>query len=416
MANGGFIFRKHSITSVTADYPNKKAFADAFMLGYVKSLIEASGGTWGDTGTLGYWRIDTTRHSGANTTQSYIENTDFINCNGNNSCGFSVFLKSENNEAFVIIVNQGGFSTNPAQDNATYLYIHKSNLPHYGGSSWSIFDGVGFAYCPSGLDFLGNTPGTENFCPVGGTRIHGIFPDWRVNDMSTANTGSGVFNANPGTGRIFNLGMLVRANVVIPMGRAEGMTSPHLSWKWILFGDVITTMVNQGDTRKVCVLSCYTYLSRWETSGSTSEYIPIGADASSQSQNLSSMDVSRQSRSFYNSSTAEDVVEFTGYQNIPGVPFFSYSTVMVSASSVSSELTSEIPYTAIYCSAMGLSESNPLVDGQGHGGKGFISTEVLRAVSRVYTQTPGTLYDGGNFINFGYDLILGWDPSNESPF
>ena len=324
---------------------------------------------------------------------------------------FVSFMKANNSGAEYCIITARNYHCNPNYSDrlsqySEGLYMNSENLCK-NGSSYEFGQSMGHAFALNGFGSYDVT--NSNFCSYGCTKIIGSyrFKSWSNNYTNNYDNASLIYRRVSSqtssylVGKTYSFGYAIKGEQIETFYRRTDAAI----WLWSVIGNILDTLIADNDTSRVCAIT-----------------VPFQQNNSETEFNYTVFD--------HNNSPISTYVSFTNSSGLPYTPSISYINCDItrtyngcSATRTSNSAPSDVRYNAIavFASLTGeITSSDPGIDGSGNGGKGFVSTDVLRMVSSSACPTSGVTFQGGNFVSIkaglsgGIGFILGWDNSNES--
>lgn len=388
-----------------------KARCDAFLKAASREAQGFGGNGWYGVNTGLYDELSDTASSGDTYYIQDIHPTSIDTAEGYPAF-VSFFMRNGTTNTYCIITTRNYHSNPNYSDINSYytygLYLNWNNIiteigPQFGGS-------LGHAYAHNG--FGSYDVADSNMIYSQCTKLMAAYSVKRWNGQNYTDnyeSGSLVYRrAGSQTwlnNKTYSFGYAIKGDQIETFMRETSWDN----WQWSIIGNIIGSTIDPNDTSKICgVISPRS--SGSETSSTFNGYDMLGSASSC-------------SASF--TTTSGNVFTAQASAVILGI---SSSPDGCSSVRISTVTPNETRYNSVFVGAFQSAyyvNSDPGVDGNGNGGKGFLSTDIIRMVSKNCCQTSGATYQDGNFVvptrcrtdsgsDHGIGYILGWDASNPS--
>ena len=461
MAAGGYVYEKETATYDSSVFNTKLDWALHVFRKQIYAFLAASTRSATVNGDAHqYWDLDTTRWEYSSDKKELDDSSDgvhtpeeweavseaFLNQNTDPDAVYPIFSYTSDTAYPALgcfFVGRGGehlfFCNSTKVDSGTHtdnahmhwysssdynstLEIDEANSSYdlFNNCTMSIYAGFNVMFSPNS-NFVGNTPSVAGFRPRSCLPPMGIVKGKTTSNGSTYSV-NGYFNGETKTvigstsTQEHTFGFCVKRDQVIYLYRRADWGSGV--YCLLIFGNILNNLSNEGDTNAQAALSISTSLS--ETSISTLD------------SSLSAYFNARYESAFgrypicFADANGDGVFNFNGYIRSQGTSKTMQPSIVPSASSQASK----VPYSAFCVACLQNRSTNgysvPLVK-NGIGTKGFVNTDILRAVpmekcvggatfenGKFMSPTPYTPYSGGVVeLQQSISFIIGWDPSNE---
>lgn len=426
MAAGGYIYEQIDLAyDAGTNGATVRSWALAVHLARCKAFMAAADRESNGYGGVGWYSVQTSLYD--EMTESYMGDDIYIQDIHPTSVdtsgdypAFVTFFRCNNAEGSeYCIITYSGFNAYDSYSNPTSYYSYGLYMPESslqrgstntsyvscGGSMAHAFASAGFGnHDVCGSVFL--TTGCTHIMPAH-MALEGMNYSYnRTNGSLIGARADNMYNSNL-VSKTYQFGFAIKGTHIIALERRSDADG----WLWSIIGDVFDTLIASGDTyRAGCIVNDYYSTSGEETKGTHKVTIENNGNPTSRISFCNTSGVR------YKPSNANVDLGMTR----------SCSDYTFNPCARTDKTTpTDTRYNAVGVGAMcnyWYSATGDLgVDGDSNGGKGFISTDILRQVSAGVCQTAGAIFQSGNFVAmasyYQYSTcgwLLGWDASNAS--
>lgn len=426
MAAGGYIYEQIDLAYDSGtNGATVRSWALAVHLARCKAFMAAAARENNGYGGVGWSSVQTSLYD--EITESYMGEDIYIQDIHPTSVdtseeypAFVSFFRCNNADySEYCIITYSGFNaydsySDPTSGYSNGLYMPQSSLQRgstnntyvsCGGSMAHAFASAGFGnhdVCSSG--FL--TTGCTHIMPAH-MALEGSYYNYNQSNDSLVGARSNNMYASNLVSKTYQFGFAVKGTHIIALERRSDADG----WLWSIIGDIFDALIASGDTyRTGCIVNDYYSNSSYETGSTHKLVIENNGNPTSRISFCNTSGVR------YKPSNANVYLGMTR----------SCSDYVFNPCARTDKTTpTDTRYNAVgvgaLCNHWYSATGDPGVDGDANGGKGFISTDILRQVSAGVCQTAGATFQSGNFVAMAsyhqyatVGWLLGWDASNAS--